>query len=391
MKKILVFESPITSLSGYGEHSREIASYLHKMETDLDLYFINSKWGKSPCLLSFDDPQITETFNKHITTDVAENIHTYIKLGFPSEFKALGKHNIGITALVESTLCSKDFVDGCNTMDEVIVPSEFNKTTLLKSYEHHKLKNTSKINVIPECVQLNNEIQHNTNQPISEFMDIVEEEFCYLYNGKWNTNPVIDRKNVDGMIRTFIYAFKDTDKKPGLILKTNHENYSESDYSRVYKSIQNIIKDTTVSTPSIYLLHGNLSTLEMKQLYKHPKIKCGINLSRGESFGRPILESVIAKKPVLIPAWSGPTEYVTNNKFHINGKLVNHPDIDGIFINGGSWFDIDVDHASVKLNDIYNKYEEYQLETINLLDQIKPKYNKNSIFNEYKQVIDAYL
>ena len=50
-----------------------------------------------------------------------------------NEFKKLGKYNIGITAGVETTLAPKDFIDGCNRMDLVLVPSNFTKEVLQKT------------------------------------------------------------------------------------------------------------------------------------------------------------------------------------------------------------------------------------------------------------------
>ena len=390
MKRTLVYESPITSISGYGEYAREVASYLIKMEDIFDLHFVDSHDGLSQKTLKFNDSDINRIFNKQLTEDIVGDIHIYIKMGTPSEFNKIGKYNIGISAVVESTLCHDSVLHGCNKMDHIIVPSEFNKATLVDSYAHHNISMQPSIDIIPECVHNESGNSTDTNM-INKFMDGVDEDFCYLYNGRWNLNQAADRKNVNILIRSFVHAFKDVDDKPALILKTHCKNFSESDYTKIYKSIQSIIQDSHIKTPSIYLLHGNLTRSQLKSLYNHTKIKCGLNMSRGESFGRSVLETILAKKPILISGWSGPLDYLSNNLFHIGGQLIETPEVDGIFIKGGKWFDVDVDKASFKILDVFTETEKYQTEIQEITTSVKQTYNKKSIFNKYKQLIDSYL
>tara|TARA_B100000676_G_C17893841_1_gene740761 strand:- start:641 stop:985 length:345 start_codon:yes stop_codon:yes gene_type:complete len=114
-------------------------------------------------------------------------------------------------------------------------------------------------------------------------------------------------------------------------------------------------------------------------------------MSRGESFGRSVLETILAKKPILISGWSGPLDYLSNNLFHIGGQLIETPEVDGIFIKGGKWFDVDVDKASFKILDVFTETEKYQTEIQEITTSVKQTYNKKSIFNKYKQLIDSYL
>ena len=85
MKKILVYDSPLNSASGYGEHAREIATYLTSYESDIDLYFIDSPWGKSQ-KISNPNETINNILKKPITEELVGNVDVYIKVGLPSEF-----------------------------------------------------------------------------------------------------------------------------------------------------------------------------------------------------------------------------------------------------------------------------------------------------------------
>lgn len=387
MKKILVYDSPLNSASGYGEHAREIATYLTSYESDIDLYFIDSPWGKSQ-KISNPNETINNILKKPITEELVGNVDVYIKVGLPSEFIKLGKRNIGITSVVESTLCHESFLHGCNNMDCVIVPSEFNKTTLHNSFTHHNILQQTEIKVVQQCVDYV-EPEEKTTTSTLDFMEVVNEEFCFLYNAKWNKQ--IDRKNIETLIRTFIVSFKDVSDKPALILKTHLTNYSEKDYQKTQKYIKEILSDCNIEVPSIYLLHGHLTHTELKQLYTHDKIKCGINISSGESFGRPVLETICAGKPMIISNWSAPTEYLKNDLFHVSGELVDNPLVSNTFIKGGKWFGINTDSVIEKLKDVFGNYEKYQVEINNTLTDLADKHTKKYISTRYKEIIDSYL
>ena len=53
-----------------------------------------------------------------------------VRVSVANEFQPIGKFNIGITAGVETTVAPKDFIDGCNKMNLILVPSKFTKHVL---------------------------------------------------------------------------------------------------------------------------------------------------------------------------------------------------------------------------------------------------------------------
>ena len=71
----------------------------------------------------------------------------------------------------------------------------------------------------------------------------------------------------------------------------------------------------------------NFTNEDMNELYNHPKIKAMISFTKGEGFGRPLLEFCLSKKPVIASGWSGQMDFL-NPQFvqMIPGKLENvHP------------------------------------------------------------------
>lgn len=389
MKPIVLFDSPLTSLSGYGEHAREVASYLCDLDNDYDVYFVDSSWGTTQSHNKFSSEKISTIFKKKISPSQVENINIYIKMGLPKDFKKIGKTNIGISALIESTEMSPNDIEYINSMDEIIVPSEFNKKTLVNTFSYDLKTN---INVIPQCIVNNSDIKSESAVLLKD-LDNVNESFCFLYNGTWNqsVNPQKDRKNVDFLIRSFIEAFIDSENKPALILKTHFSNFSESDYEMTLNSIKNITDDYSIKLPSIYLLHGHLTQYEIKQLYNHIKIKSLINVSHGESFGRSIFESILYNKPPIISGWSAPTEYVKDDSFWVKGELVNHGSIDELFTKSGKWYEVSKSDLISKVKDVYKNYDKYLSKTNKLSEEIKQTHNRKKISKLYKDILDKYL
>ena len=67
-----------------------------------------------------------------------------IHIGVPNEFQNWGKFNVGITAGIETTQCSSDWLQGVNKMDMVIVPSKHSKDVFEKSVYEQKMKTPTK-------------------------------------------------------------------------------------------------------------------------------------------------------------------------------------------------------------------------------------------------------
>jgi hypothetical protein len=46
----------------------------------------------------------------------------------------------------------------------------------------------------------------------------------------------------------------------------------------------------------VYLLHGEFTDEEMNSIYNHSKVKAMVSLTKGEGFGRPLLEFSLTQK-----------------------------------------------------------------------------------------------
>jgi hypothetical protein len=111
------------------------------------------------------------------------------------------------------------------------------------------------------------------------------------------------------------------------------------------------------------LLHGEFSDQEINQLYNHPKVKAMVNLTKGEGFGRPLLEFSLVKKPIISTNWSGHIDFLSEEFVTlIPGTLTNtHPSaqVPGIIIENSQWFSPDHGQIGFYLKDVFENYKKY--------------------------------
>ena len=398
MKKKLLYISPIMSRSGYGDHAREFAQFLLEYKGDYDMHLIATPWGLNPQtgLKEGEElhDQLSSMFVDHAS--VHDFYDIYVQLGLPPEFKRLGTYNVGITAGVETSKVNEPFVKGCNQMDTIIVPSEFTKSTFKESV--HTTKS--------ETIKLNTDIQvvheyataafYNSTPPKSKSvmakqLDSIQEDFCYLFVGQWTSSPTDNggRKNITSLINTFINAFASYETKPALVLKTNGTNFSTSDYYDTQERINEVLTEYPEATrASVYLLHGDISSFELPQLYKHEKIKAFVSHTRGEGFGRPLLEASLCGCPVIAPNWSGHLDFLTEE----HSTLLNYiPKAVGVsnelFCEDSTWADVIESESTKALRHIYENYDEYKLKATELKAINIAKFSKQSAFERYKQIL----
>jgi glycosyltransferase involved in cell wall biosynthesis len=158
-------------------------------------------------------------------------------------------------------------------------------------------------------------------------------------------------------------VFKNKKNPPALILKTNKGSSSLTD--RVYtKKLLQEIKDSVSGNrlPNIYLLNSDLTDWEMNALYNHPKVKAHVSFTRGEGFGRPLLEATISGKPMVVSAWSGHVDFLNKDMVTtIGGTLTNVHEsaADKFLLKEAKWFQIDYSLAGGTMRDIFDNYKKY--------------------------------
>ncbi len=126
--------------------------------------------------------------------------------------------------------------------------------------------------------------------------------------------------------------------------------------------IKKLIREGSKDLPNIYVLHGEFTDVEMNELYNHPKVKAMVNLTKGEGYGRPLLEFSLTKKPIITTNWSGHTDFL-NPEFTslIPGQLTDvHPSAaNNWLLKESQWLSVDLGHAGTTIKDIFEDYSKY--------------------------------
>jgi hypothetical protein len=365
------------------------------------------RWGECPWGFINDNPE-WKFLEKHMLNypQLPKQPEIWAQVTVPNEFQPIGKYNIGFTAGIETTIAIPEWIEGCNRMNLNIVSSKHSADVLKNSIfqkvnEHTKqveseLKLTKPVEVLFEGADLGKYFEmEDADLPANalvESLDEIPESFAYLFVGHWMQGDLgEDRKNVGLMIKAFLEVFKNKPKKPALILKSSGAGSSYLDREMILAKIQQI-KDSVehTSLPNIYLLHGEFSDEEMNYLYNHPKVKAMVNLTKGEGFGRPLLEFSLVKKPIIVSNWSGHMDFL-NSEFvvAVNGELKNvHPSAANQFlVQDSQWFS--PNHAEIGnyFKDVFDNYKKY-------VDGAKRQtYRSKTMFNfdEMKKLIGIYL
>ena len=372
-KPTLVVSCPIDTYSGYGARSRDFVQSI----IDLDKYEVSilpQRWGNTR--FGYLQDHNNTSLSSRITQQLTQQPDVWIQITVPNEFQKVGKYNIGLTAGIETTLCDPSWVQGCNNMDLVLVSSKHAKKVFEESQFDMKDNRTGQVT---QHIQLQTrmevlfegaDIEKYTPLALPVRLDLsdIDESFNYLVVGHWLPGEVgEDRKNIGYTIKTFLETFKNKpkNKRPGLILKVQAgSGTSIMDRDTVLDRIDAIRKTVKGDLPNIYVLHGDMTDAEMNELYNHTKVKAMITLTKGEGFGRPLLEFSLVNKPIIASAWSGHTDFLDKEFVkYIGGNLTQvHPSavVDKMILSESQWFTPDAIEVGRALKDVYDDYDKWK-------------------------------
>ena len=398
MKPTLVFQAPIATRSGYGDHARDLLHSLYKLDK-FEIKVISTRWGNTPMdALNYDKP-----FHKWVVDNIIPGIQQkpdiYIQVTVPNEFQPLGHYNIGITAAIETTHCALDWIHGCNRMDLIITPSEHSKKSLVDTVYNEADKQSGKLiaqHKIQKPVEIlfegfNENFGTNDFQYVSE-LDEIKEDFAFLFVGHWLRGDLgEDRKNVGMMIKTFAMAFKNEKVKPALVLKTSSAGFSILDRETTIKKIKDVLGND-YGKVNVYLLHGDLTASEMNGLYEHPKVKAMLNFTKGEGFGRPLLEFSLTGKPVIVSGWSGHLDFLKEGAVLLEGEMknVHESAADQFLLKESQWFNVNISKALVAIKDVYKNYDKYKTVAFQLGKQNKQNFGLEKMTKLFDVILNQY-
>ena len=391
MRKKIIVVGPALSQSGYGEHTRFLLRSLKSREDVFDIYLHNVNWGKTNWLFKDDEERRWFDFLLQKTIFYTQQKGTFdisAQVTIPNEWKKVAPINIGVTAGIETTKVSPQWIEKSWGVDKIITISEHSK----KVYEntaYEAQKPDSSESFVAKCTTPIDIVHYPVKKidPVDIKIQL-EHDFNFLTVAQWGP-----RKNLENTIKWFIDEY--ADKEIGLIVKTNFAKNCLLDKRLTFNRLRSLIGDNAERKCSIYLLHGYMSDEEMTALYTHPQVKCLLSATHGEGFGLPLFEAAYNGLPIIAPSWSGQVDFLYKPTTDKKGKVKNKamfskvdynlahipPEVvwDGVLQADSMWCMPRETSFKLKMKDMVSNWETYNKRAKDLQEHVL------TAFNEEKQ------
>lgn len=186
-------------------------------------------------------------------------------------------------SMLEVTGLPADWVRGCNLMDEVWVPSQFNVETFRRAGV------TKPIEVVP--LGVDPDYYHPGVKRMRK-----TDDFVFLSVFEWG-----ERKNPEMLIRSFAETFKRTDDVVLMLVVGNHD--PEVD-------VESEVAEMRLGADAgriVICVNPDIPDHQMPALYK--AADAFVLPTHGEGWGMPILEAMAVGVPTIATNWSAQTEF----------------------------------------------------------------------------------
>lgn len=215
--------------------------------------------------------------------------------------------------MFETDRITPEHVRRCNQMDAIWVPTDFHVSTFVKS----GVDRTKVVKVVQAVDVAFFDPDKHVVLPLPigvpvmvpeasslQYADSKGKGFAFLSVFKWE-----QRKGWDVLLRAFLQEFSRADDVVlYLLINAFH---SDTNFSG---KISRFVEESNIEEPAegwakIRVIDEHVPQSTLPCLYK--AMDAFVLPTRGEGWGRPVVEAMAMELPVIVTNWSGPTEYLT--------------------------------------------------------------------------------
>ena len=327
----LLWQSILNVPTGYAVSSREI---LHALEAEGVRTVYRYVYGPGTVIPLAEPAESGDHLLDIVSARTSNEPPVAVVYGQADVFAAnRGKYKIGFTML-EVDSFPPSWVQEAQKMDEVWVPSEFNRAGLIRSGL------TRPIHLIPLGVN------GNYFHPEGAAYPNPAGEFLFLSVFEWGA-----RKAPELLLRTFNETFTANEPVRLLVKIINRDSLLS-----VKEEIRRLALPPSGGRIS-YLLNVEVPHYQLAALYR--SADCYVSPSRGEGWDMPLIEAMATGRPSIATDWGAHTEYVREGiAFPLRIRGTVPVTGAGPYYEGRHWADPDPEHLRYLLRRVYEYRDE---------------------------------
>ena len=339
----IFFQAYIYGGSGYADESQNVALGLARRRLPVQL---------NPLVFQSDtrnllSPRARHTLGrmKQHTVDLSRSVYYQCVPAHDFNLQVQARCRVGRT-MFETDRIPDGWAERCQAMDEIWLPSEFNRETFASSGVDE-----DKLRVVPAGVDTLSFRPGLEPLPLGQLRG-----FNFLSVFEWT-----DRKGADVLLKAYLNEFK-ADEDVALILRTYARADPHTDLlPKLAYFVEREVGLSLEQAPPIVLLNGFLSNADMPRLYS--TADAFALPSRGEGYGRPYMEALACECPVIATRWSGQTDFLHDGNSYLVDveSVVPAPqDVDVELFAGHCWAEPSVEHLRQLMRQVVTDREEAQ-------------------------------
>jgi len=316
--------------TGYGISSKELMLAMDRLGVELAYKYVYGYGTPFPV----SEPETSDSYMINVIRQRSFGANAIqVVYGQGDVFdRNTGKYKIGYTML-ETDRIPADWAAAANRMDEVWVPSEFNRETFRASGV------TKPIHVIP--------------------LGINPDYF----------NPAINACRIGDMF-TFLSIFEWGERKaPEILLKAFNDEFKSGEDAVLICKISNSDGDVDIASQVrdlklnpgggriVFSLNEIIPTYQLGSLYRGAD--CFVLPTRGEGWGMPMLEAMACGLPVIATDWSSHRDFMNDgNSYLVKVEKMVPAEAKCPYYKGFQWAQPSHEHLRTLMRHVYEHRDE---------------------------------